>query len=78
MSAQCLVCGKKNLLLQTEDCGKRLALALGPSLTAGIAGVANYSAHAFIAVFLMGPGLSSFVLRVLLILSPASSCPTGC
>ena len=77
MSAQCLVCGKKNLLLQTEDCSKCLVLARGPSLPAGIAGVANYSADGFIAIFLMGPGLSSFVLRVFLFLSPASSCPVG-
>lgn len=76
-SAPCLVCGKKNLLLQTEDCSKGLALARGPCLPAGIAGVANYSADGFIAVFLMGPGLSSFVLRVFLILCPASSCPVG-
>lgn len=57
VSAQCLVCGKKNPLLQTEDCSKCLALARGLSLPAGIAGVANYSADGFIAIFFMGPGL---------------------
>lgn len=62
---------------EPEDCSKCLALACGPSLPAGIAGVANYSADRFIAIFLMGPGLSSFVLKVFLILSPASSCPIG-
>lgn len=47
MSALCLLCGKKNLLLQTEDCSKGLALAHRPSLPAGIDGVANYSAEVF-------------------------------
>lgn len=55
---------------------KLSALAPGPSLLAGIAAGANYSAHGFIANFLMGPGLCIH-LRVFLILSPVFSCPVG-
>lgn len=40
---------------------KLSALAPGPSLLAGIAAGANYSADGFIANFLMGPGLSDSV-----------------